>query len=204
MGGFGWEPVGPCLTVIDIEVSKLAIGFQKVFIVRLPQCTNTTHNFASRIAHLLAASNYKSLTKQICENTCDLCIFTKKTCENTALFKLYFHKSCKTYQLNNQTTCLLKPTKFLIWLVYTQPSFQSDLGLGLQQRIIILHIGRDTQLPVQKSQCLCLHLMCRFMCMDLSHPGHKAANSLGVFSLLCNYCAIDFLNQLNNGGCNNL
>ena len=41
--------------VIDIEVSRLAIGFQKVCIIRLPQCTITTLNFASRIAHLLAA-----------------------------------------------------------------------------------------------------------------------------------------------------
>ena len=40
---------------IDMEVSRLAIGFQKVCIIRLPQCTNATLNFALRIAHLLAA-----------------------------------------------------------------------------------------------------------------------------------------------------
>ena len=27
---------------IDIEVSRMAIGFQKVSIISLPQCTNTT------------------------------------------------------------------------------------------------------------------------------------------------------------------
>mgnify|MGYP001793293442 CR=1 FL=1 len=32
------------------------------------------------------------------------------------LFKQYFNKSCKTYQLTNQSDCLLKPTKFLIFL----------------------------------------------------------------------------------------
>ena len=73
--------------IIDIEVSRLAIGFWKVCIIRLPQC----FNFASRIAHLLAA--YYS---------------------NRNL-----HKSCKTYQLTNQSVCLLKPTKLLIWLVCT-------------------------------------------------------------------------------------
>ena len=40
---------------IDIEVSRLAIGFQKFCIIRLPQCTNTALKFASRIAYILAA-----------------------------------------------------------------------------------------------------------------------------------------------------
>ena len=40
---------------IDIEVSRLAIEFQKVCIIVLPQCFNTTLNFALRVAHLLAA-----------------------------------------------------------------------------------------------------------------------------------------------------
>ena len=39
----------------DIEVSRSAIGFQKVCIIRLPQCHYTTVNFALCIAHLLAA-----------------------------------------------------------------------------------------------------------------------------------------------------
>ena len=53
--------------IIDIEVSRLAIGFQKVCIIRLPQRTNTTLNFATHIAHLLAAyysnSIFTSLVK---------------------------------------------------------------------------------------------------------------------------------------------
>ena len=40
---------------IDIEVSRLAIGFLKVCIIRLPQCYNSTLNFAPCIAHLPAA-----------------------------------------------------------------------------------------------------------------------------------------------------
>ena len=35
---------------IDIEVSRLAIGFEIVSIIRLPLCTNTTLSFALRIA----------------------------------------------------------------------------------------------------------------------------------------------------------
>ena len=54
-------------TGIDIEVSRLAIEFQKVCMIRLPHCTNTTLKFASRIAHQLAAyysnSNFTSLVK---------------------------------------------------------------------------------------------------------------------------------------------
>ena len=72
--------------IIDIEVSRLAIGFQKVCIIILPQCFNTTLNFALCIAHLLAA--YYSNSN--------------------------FHKFCKTYQLTKQSACLLKPTKLLI------------------------------------------------------------------------------------------
>ena len=52
---------------IEIEVSRSAIAFTKAFIIRLPQFTDTTLNFASRIAHLLTAyySNniFKSLVK---------------------------------------------------------------------------------------------------------------------------------------------
>ena len=44
-----------CCAIIDIDVSRLAIGFQKVCIIRLLQCTDTALYFASRIAHLLAA-----------------------------------------------------------------------------------------------------------------------------------------------------
>ena len=44
-----------CMIFIDIEVSRFAIGIQSVCIIRLPQCTITTLNFASRVAHLLAA-----------------------------------------------------------------------------------------------------------------------------------------------------
>ena len=40
---------------IDFEVTRLAIGRPKVCITRLTQCTNTILNFASLIAHLLAA-----------------------------------------------------------------------------------------------------------------------------------------------------
>ena len=50
-----------------MEVSRLAIGFQKVCTISLLQCTNATLNFASRIAHLLAAyysnSIFTSLVK---------------------------------------------------------------------------------------------------------------------------------------------
>ena len=49
------------LLSIDIEVSRLAIGFQKNCIIRLPQCTNTTLYFASCIAHLLAAYHSNSI-----------------------------------------------------------------------------------------------------------------------------------------------
>ena len=41
------------------------------------------------------------------------------TSTGSIIFKQNFHKSGKTYQLTNQSACLLKPTKFLIWLVYT-------------------------------------------------------------------------------------
>ena len=55
------------IQTIDINVSRLAIGFQKVCIVRLPQGTRTTLYFASHIAHLLAAyysnSIFTSLVK---------------------------------------------------------------------------------------------------------------------------------------------
>ena len=44
---------GKCIP-IDIEDSRLAIGFQKFGIIRLSQCTDTTLNFALRIAYLLA------------------------------------------------------------------------------------------------------------------------------------------------------
>ena len=70
------------VVIIDMEVSRLAIGFQKVCIIKLPQCTNTTLNFS--------------------------------TSTGSIIFKQNFHKSGKTYQLTNQSTCLLKPTKFLI------------------------------------------------------------------------------------------
>ena len=54
------------LISIDIEVSRLAVGFQKVFIIRLPQGTNTTLNFASRITHLLAAYSSNSIFTSLC------------------------------------------------------------------------------------------------------------------------------------------
>ena len=53
--GLGLPTINCRLLTIDIEVSRLAVGFQKVWVIRLPQCTNTTLNFTSRIAHLLAA-----------------------------------------------------------------------------------------------------------------------------------------------------
>ena len=40
----------PWILAIDIEASTLAIGFPKVCIIRLPQCTNTVLNFALCIA----------------------------------------------------------------------------------------------------------------------------------------------------------
>ena len=40
-----------CIICIDIVLSRLVVGFQKVCIIRLPQCTNTTLNFVLRIAH---------------------------------------------------------------------------------------------------------------------------------------------------------
>ena len=40
---------------IDIELSRLAIVFEKVYIIRLLQSTEATLYFAWRIAHLLAA-----------------------------------------------------------------------------------------------------------------------------------------------------
>ena len=69
-------------------------------------------------------------------------------------FKQYFPKSCKTYLLTNQSTYLLKPNKFLIWLAYTWPSFQPDLGLGLYQRNVILNRQGHTIASLETSQCL--------------------------------------------------
>ena len=40
-----WDSSAALVLVIDIKVSRLAIGFQKVCIIRLPQCTNPTLNF---------------------------------------------------------------------------------------------------------------------------------------------------------------
>ena len=89
-----WNPhtnIEASKIIIDVEVSRLAIGFQKVCITRLPQCTRST---------LYICVAYSTSTGSI-------------------LFKQYFHKSGKTYQLTNQSACLLKPTKFLIPLVNT-------------------------------------------------------------------------------------
>ena len=65
---------------IDIELSRLAIGFSKVCIIRLPQCTNITLNF----------------------------VVAYSTSSGSVLFKQYFHKPCKTFQLNNQSALFAK------------------------------------------------------------------------------------------------
>ena len=72
--------------ILDRQLLVIAEPLLQESIIRLPQCTNTTLNFASLIAHLLAAHYIKQI----------------------------FHKSCKTYHVTNQSACLLKPTKFLI------------------------------------------------------------------------------------------
>ena len=96
---------------ISIEVSRLAVMFQKSLYHQTP----ARHWYYSQFCVAYSTST------------------------GSVLFKQYFHKSCETYQLTNQTACLLKPTKFLIWLVYTKPSFLHNLGLGLKQRIIFLY-----------------------------------------------------------------
>ena len=55
------------------------------------------------------------------------------------LFIQYFHKSFKSYQLTNRSALLLKPTKFLIWLVYKKPSIQPDWSLWPKQKITTLN-----------------------------------------------------------------
>ena len=71
---------------IDIEVSRLAIRFQKASIIKHPHMQQ--YHPQVRVAD--------------------------NTSTGSILFKQYFHKSCKTYQLTNQSACTFKPTKFLI------------------------------------------------------------------------------------------
>ena len=63
-------PITPSATpfAIDIKVSRSAIRFQKNFFIILQQCTNTTLNFASRFAHLLAAYYSNIILTQILQN----------------------------------------------------------------------------------------------------------------------------------------
>ena len=58
-----------CTLTIDMEVSRLAVVFQKVCIIRLPQSTDTTLYFASRIAHLLAACYSNSIFTSLVKPT---------------------------------------------------------------------------------------------------------------------------------------
>ena len=76
---------------IDIQVSRLAIGLQKLCVIQLLLYTNTTLKFCAP---------YNTSTGSIS-------------------FKQYFCKSSKINQLSKQSACFLGPSKFLIWLVYT-------------------------------------------------------------------------------------